>query len=350
MSYNVLSVTHDTDITTTLQAALDAQYTDGRRIMIPAGEYWISDKITLPNRSGAWLEGVGTGEDLTWQSQYAGNYTLLKATAEFSESAMFRGRGTEYDIGNFSILGNEKGTMDGIETYKSLGLGTGKWRIMTMGFRDLRYGFRAGQSGSEGNSDNLHFDWVTGQNITAAFYGQTEQCLDVKFSHLRLFVGCDYGLLYDGGGVVTVESALISTANQQLLQINDTVNIGRNNNRYQLSSIQIDAAAADTFVLVECDSPTGCHIHVDGLMMAYNGSAPQNQWIQLTGGNTMHMENCRASFDSMLGITDSGRIPKVMLENCQFYRVPNYTNLDLRARNCSMYEGAWVEIPAQYPI
>lgn len=363
------------DITKPLQWALDHQHEHGRPIVIPAGEWHISETIRTPYRSGCQLLGVGAGLPPKAQGHLVGSRTVLIWAGE-PGGTMIRVTGAYQEIGNFTLLGQEplkanapRASIGLLVDYDKqsdanptgdIGLGVGKHQFRRLRGEQLDHVVQVGTTEWTPNCDNLSFDWIEGRACESVYHAVNAMGMDIEIGRLRVYYGAKYGVLADGGGQLHVRGGLV-THGSTLLKVrrvdlistdkdgkrrNGGPAVGKNNGFFSFANMKLDAQAEDGVMLVDSECPGQVRVLISGGIQA-SADRYQGQIAQLAPGNFLHLSDFTPGIPagSITGTADGRSVPAALLTACRVYHDPSKCfggAVRGRVRDCTDYDGRWI--------
>lgn len=304
------------DITKALQWALAKAHDHQQAIVIPAGNYQLSEMVSSEFRSGLTLLGTGIGS-ITANDQLRGVRTVIEWAGPKDGTAIrFIGSGGR--IGNFCIDGKGKLGI-GLLIDKPLdlrGLNVGKTIFEPLKIDKTTFAVQNGANAKADNCDNLTFTWLEGSHCRALYHGVNEQGMDIVIQRL-VNQQNQYGVEMDGGGHLWVQTSLTTHAGT-LLKINRGSGNGPNNAFYRFSHIKVDNQAVNGFCAVDCESPSEIRILLDGGIQANTEFV--GTFAKLYGSNFLHITDFSSTFYKIIGRRHPGwGKPSVLLEACRIW-------------------------------
>ncbi|MCO6043200.1 hypothetical protein NG895_04720 [Aeoliella sp. ICT_H6.2] len=330
------------DITEALQWACDHAHEFQQPIVIPAGEFLISDTITTPYRAGFTLLGSGASHGIE-HPRLRGVYTHLRWAGD-EGGVMIRHQAGFARVGNFLLDGRGKAAIGLLVSGAAKGLGTSKTifePIVGEGFDHL---VQIGKTQNTPNCDNMQFRWLEGKECKSSVLHMVNKMgMDIVVNHLRNYnPGSEQvGLLVDGGGQLWVQSSL-TTSPGTLVKFNKDAGVGSHNGFYRFSQTKVDAQARDGFTLVDSDCPNQIRLLFDGGINSSDGMR-----IKLLGSNFLHLTDFSSHYTSITGKTHRGwGTPAVLVEACRCWDNPAEKitgNVNLRMRDCTDWRSQWLD-------
>lgn len=338
------------DITKALQWSLDHAHEHQQVLQIPAGRWGISETITTPYRSGLVLHGAGV-IDAKANQAHAGMGSVLEWRGD-QQGVMIRYRGTDGDVGNFTLDGRGKAEVGLLveRPNDAQGLGTGKTLFRPLWVHGLKYGLQFGTHTEGLNCDECEFELVHGEKCQAVFRSVTKQAMGIKINRLRNYYN-PVGILAEGGGHWIVENSLTVHPSTLLRIPNSKQGFGPNNAFFRLSNTKVDAQAANGFTLVDCDDPAEIRILADGGI--HSGTSFDGTFAKLTGSNFLHVTDFSSTFYRIEAKRHGGwGTPAVLLEACRIWGERDVSQLftgqvNARVVNCTRTNGTWLDWDSQ---
>lgn len=368
--YSLLDVTKDTpygrfqtgdDLTAALQWAATnmkpvAEGGHGRGLTVSPGLWKISSRVEFPYRAGGKFLGEGT-TDPTVSGDKQGVSTTFEWIGADDGTAMFKFRGTGYDIGDFTCYADGYSNAVAIAWGKTsgvAGLGTGKsWH------RPLRFdGFNKsielrviGEDSNE-NVDNLYFHDLECENCDKLIEMNSTNVMDIHIRKVHIS-NTSYGIYIPssgGGGQLTIDQGLVTYGvPHTLLYIEDGADVGNNNGLFKLNNIKVDSQMFSNFTMVQCYNEAQCQFVVENCLISPDDVV--GTFAVLSGRNILAILGGSASFNNITGYQGTGGnsayTPKVIIDHALMEDLPDEIfagDLQVRVANSTRtFNFPWVD-------
>lgn len=247
------------EATAEIQTDIDNAKTMGEIVVLPAGDTDINVGLTLPQKSGLVIEGVGASELLTYANALSGASTRLIASGEDRvDLNLLTVPGAEVAIRDLSLFGMTKTQLDAdaaraacglLITKTGEGLATGGVTLDNAYVAGFETGIQAAVGVTENNCERCDFRKVRFHFNDAGFTCKSQQSMGFGLTGCEWYDNLDC-IRVEGGGKIIVDNAFVHHPDDDLEHTflkfapRDAVDsIGPNNAFYHIKGLYVDQLA-----------------------------------------------------------------------------------------------------------
>jgi len=243
-------------------------------VIIPSGYYYLSAPVEFPYLSGQSMKGQGRSDILIGLSSSAadGISTRLRYTGSTYPAITLRG--SEIDIGNFTLLGETPNPdtpptpavgsvavlMSSDKAGSSSSLGPGKVDAHGIGIYAFETGLKLGETAAEVNNDICLWERMIFRNCTAAVQIVGNFAMEHTFTKCQFRHELTYAFDILGGGHVTIRDSFVAKPMEFLHFDTGFDQVGVNNRVYAVEYLKVDSqatASGGPFNLIVVESGAG---------------------------------------------------------------------------------------------
>ena len=245
---------------------------------VPNGTFFIIGELTLPNRSGGWIKGVGPCYPTTYKGPHKGPASRLVFVGD--GECGIRVLGSEQRIENLTLYSHlprkkrraSRSRIGILTTKPGKGIATGKLSIHRVNFYGWECGSQAGSHPAMNNCDKIRQTECLFMDCGEGFRQHNTQSMGNVLEDCQWLL-CERNVAIDGGGHLHLIRPLAITGT--LLTFTDRnptkplyCRTGKNNRPIVVSDLKVDARNRGNFRLIETLGDCGAHVEFRGGMVS----------------------------------------------------------------------------------